>query len=395
MSTEVPVTNNPLTEKKPNLWQRFQARRNSLNENTVARAQEPKIEPRAEEAKAEQARLATTANAVANKTSFAQAANNTNENLEETQKVLGQDPHAEVSKVEEAIKEQKELNKTEPQPQPTSQLEQVGISQEQIPELKAQVEEMGVDENTDPEQAKDKLANTLIENGLIKLREDGSYEAVPYDSKWSSILRGIGTALSIVLGIASGGALPPINFYNIRSDNDKEKKEAHEKLLTNAVDTLNGIITTEAEGNYYNAGGQENAEAQGKYSVATTGGERQFEQQKEIININFDNAKEMADFQNELTKNLVKYNAEVDAGRLVREIKSLKESGMKPDEIAKWVQREHGQTAANAAADTIGKYTNMAAQAVGTAVGAATGLGSDKRFKDFKRTGYKKHERIK
>lgn len=393
-ATEIPNTNNPLTtEEKPSLWSRFKARRDSLNANTIARQSQPKEEPRAEEAKAEAQRLATTSNAISNKTSFSQAANNTGEDLATTQKVLEKDPHAETAKVEKAISEQSQLNNPQPEQPKGSQLENIGITPKQIPELKSQVEEMGVNESTDPETAKDRLANSLLESGLIRLGRDGRYEAVPYDSKFSSIMRGIGTALSIVLGIASGGVLPPINFYNIRSDNDLEMKAAHDKMLSNAVDTLNGLVKTEAEGSYYENGGKEKAEAAGKYDVATRGGERTFEQQKEIININFENAKEMAQFQNDLTKALADYSADINASMLTREIKSLKDSGYSKQEIAEWVQRKHGQTAANAVADTLGKYVGIGIDVAG-AVGKAVGE-SDKRFKDFKRGGYKKHERVK
>lgn len=204
----------PILEKTPE-------ERDELNKN-LTEAQTGRL--------AENERLQTTAKAVKDKISPAQAAIETGENLEETQKKIT-GPKDFTEKADKAIIEYKEFNEKQ-----KSEVERdiLQTSDGKVPKT--------------PEEAKKTLLDYAVEKKLVTIDEDGNIDFARLKMTPKSVLSRIGSVLSALLTVASGGAIPPINFYELT--NSKQEDEARVKLYTDLMDNIakeKGQISADTE----------------------------------------------------------------------------------------------------------------------------------------------------
>lgn len=209
---------------------------------------------KADFANAEKKRLATTSKAVEEKTTPAQAAKETNENLEETQEKLATTNDV-TDKSEKAIQEQKNITTDDEK----DFEEEVGKDEEVTKAL----------ETKDPNSAKEATLNYLMKKGLVKINDDGSIDFGRLKQTPSSIFSRIGTVISALLAVMTGGAIPPVNFYKLSGmeDEDKKRQELYQNLMDNLAETAGQVGSIKEKA----AQSPETAEKAGAYDYKASG----------------------------------------------------------------------------------------------------------------------------
>ena len=218
---------------KPIMEAKSEEEKADLNKN-LTKAQESRA--------AETKRLDTTQTAVKEKIAPEEAAKKTGENMKETQAKITA-PNDVTNKADAAIKSFDDNEKAE------IENEIASVSGEAAPET--------------PEQAKKTLLEYATSQGLVTIGEDGKIDFAKLKMTPKSVISKIGSVLSALLTMASGGAIPPINFYKLSNaeQEDQARVKLYEDLMNNIAaekgaveaDTVRaGQDVTEAEAAGYN-----------------------------------------------------------------------------------------------------------------------------------------------
>ena len=98
-------------------------------------------------------------------------------------------------------------------------------------------------ESKDPVEAKEALINYLTKKGLVKISDNGTIDFGRLKQTKGSIFSRIGTVASMLLAVATGGAIPPINFYKLSGmeDEDKKRQELYQNLMDNLAETAGQV----------------------------------------------------------------------------------------------------------------------------------------------------------
>lgn len=175
---------------------------------------------------------------------------------------------------------------------------------EQAQALKA-AEEAGVTVSDNPEDAKvqvQDIIKQLQDSGLMTIK-DGKVSFAKLQPSMKGTLSKLLTGLSIAATIATGGALPPLNFMKITgADKDEELQMAqYQKFMDNITSKYGELI---AKGSQAGLGTDTNKQL-GKSEVDVSG-------QSELNKQNVAAQKDVSQFANELEKDRAAYQSQLD-----------------------------------------------------------------------------------
>lgn len=262
---------------------------------------------------AETQRLATTQTAVKEGIAPEEAAKKTGENLAETQaKITG--PNDVTDKAETAIEAFDDNEKEDIENEITS------TTGGTTPET--------------PEDAEETLLNYATKNGLVTINEDGTIDFAKLKTTPKSVISRIGSVLSALLTMASGGAIPPVNFY--RLSNAEQEDQARLKLYD---DLMNNIAKEQgAVGADKVRAGQskEDAEEAGYRRFMASGEGARAQKELEAL------GKKMA-MSTEGQKELADYMAKISANQVPNMYRAMKDAGMTEKDIRDTVRAFSGQ----------------------------------------------------
>lgn len=212
---------------------------------------------RAKAAEAEKKRLDTVSKATSEGIGIKEAADKTGENLSETQKALASKNDV-TDKVDEAAAAQ-EQEATPTDDDEADFEEEVGNDEGVSTAL----------ETKDPNDAKEATLNYLTKKGLVKINADGSIDFGRLKQTPSSIFSRVGTVLSALLSVMTGGAIPPVNFYKLSGmeGEDEERKKLYQNLMSKLAETSGQIASTKEKATQ----SPEEAEKAGEYDYKASG----------------------------------------------------------------------------------------------------------------------------
>ena len=161
-------------------------------------------------------------------------------------------------------------------------------------------------ETKDPNAAKEAMLNYLSKNNLVKINENGTIDFGRLKQTPGSIFSRIGTVLSALLAVATGGAIPPVNFYRLSGmeAEDTERQKLFGNLMNELAKTSGEIGATKEKATQ----SIEEAERAGEYEFAK-GAKAQMMQQ-------MTNELQMMKAQNVNSKDLAKYMANLQADQI-------------------------------------------------------------------------------
>lgn len=261
---------------------------------------------------AETQRLATTQTAVKEGIAPEEAAKKTGENLAETQgKITG--PNDVTDKADAAIKAFDDNEKDEIEGEITS------TTGGTTPET--------------PKDAKETLLNYATKNGLVTINEDGTLDFAKLKTTPKSVISRIGSVLSALLTMASGGAIPPVNFYKL--SNAEQEDQARLKLYD---DLMNNIAKEQGavESDKVRAGQSKEEAEEAGYNRFMASGEGA-RMQKEL-----DATLEKMAASTEGQKDLAEFMAKVSANQVPYMYRAMRDSGMTEKQIRDTVRAFSG-----------------------------------------------------
>lgn len=261
---------------------------------------------------AETQRLATTQTAVKEGIAPEEAAKETGENLAETQeKITG--PNDVTDKVDTAIEAFDDNEKADIEDEITS------TTGGTTPET--------------PTDAKKTLLEYATKNGLVTINEDGTIDFAKLKTTPKSVISRIGSVLSALLTMASGGAIPPVNFYKL--SNAEQEDQARIKLYD---DLMNNIAKEQGavESDKVRAGqSKEEAEEAGYNRFMASGeGAR--------MKADLDAALARMAVSTEGQKDLADFMAKVSANQVPYMYRAMRDSGMTEKQIRDTVRAFSG-----------------------------------------------------
>lgn len=186
-------------------------------------------------------------------------------------------------------------------------------------------------ETKDPKDAKEALVEYAISKGIASVDKNGN---IKYKTTAKSVGSQIGNVLSALLTIATGGAIPPVNFYKMTGaeGEDKARQEAFAKMMNNIADyTGRAVGAGEFDKNLSN----ETARSVGEKEVAVSGGER--EKDLEIRNT----IKAMMQ-SNANAKDYGKFMSDLSVSEVPRMVKAMDESGIPLKHIIESINATRG-----------------------------------------------------
>jgi len=288
---------------KPIMEAKSEEEKADLNKN-LTKAQEGRA--------AETQRLATTQTAVKEKIAPEEAAKKTGENMKETQEKITA-PNDVTEKADAAIKAFDDNEKTE------IENEIASVSGEAAPET--------------PEQAKETLLDYAKKQGLVTIDENGKIDFAKLKMTPKSVISKIGSVLSALLTMASGGAIPPINFYKL--SNAEQEDQARIKLYD---DLMNNIAAEKG------AVESDKVRAEQDKKTAEAAGENRFAADKEKARMQqaLDNEMQRLAYSTNQQKDLANFMAKVDAKKVPYMYEAMRESGMTEKQIRDTVRAYAG-----------------------------------------------------
>ena len=273
-------------------------------------------------------------------------------------------------------------------------------------------EDVGVNPNSTPQDAQvqvQDIIKQLQESGLMTIK-DGKVSFAKLQPTTKGTIAKLLTGLSIAATIATGGALPPLNFMKITgADKDEElQMQQYQKFMDNITSKYGDLI---AKGSQASLGSDTNS-AMGKSEYQTSGQEAavkgQTEASKELAKSENEFAKDFAayksqldddsyalqrqiDLENELKtmiqahanqKDLARYLADIDIMKEPQklaymyrdpQIRQVLQDGKFRDELARMTKAQGGTTRADDVWNKIDKTANVAGNVVDTVMNVATG----------------------
>lgn len=260
---------------------------------------------------AETKRLATTQTAVKDKVAPEVAAKKTGENMVETQAKITA-PSDVTDKANAAIKAFDDTEKADIENEITN------IS--------------GTTPET-PEQAKETLLDYAKKQGLVTIDENGKIDFAKLKMTPKSVISKIGSVLSALLTMASGGAIPPINFYKL--SNAEQEDQARMKLyddLMNNIAKEKGAIESDT------------VRAEQDKKTAEAAGENRFAADKEKARMKqaLDNEMQRLAYSTNQQKDLADFMAKVEAKKVPYMYEAMRDSGMTEKQIRDTVRAYAG-----------------------------------------------------
>lgn len=287
----------PIMEAKP------EEEKTELNKD-LTKAQEGRA--------AETQRLATTQTAVKEKVAPEEAAKKTGENLVETQeKITG--PNDVTDKAEDVI------NAFDGNEKEEIENEIASASGGVVPET--------------PEQARETLFEYAKSQGLVTIGEDGKIDFAKLKMTPKSIISKIGSVLSALLTMASGGAIPPINFYKLSNaeQEDQARLKLYDDLMNNIAKEQGAVESDKVRADQ---SGEETEAAGYNRFMATGEGARM---QKEL-----DNTLAKMATSNEQQKDLADFMAKVSAKQIPYMYQAMRDAGLTEKQIRDTVRAFSG-----------------------------------------------------
>lgn len=225
--------------------------------------------------------------------------------------------------------------------------------------------EIGVDENTSPEEAKQRLLDKLLSEGFVQTNPDGSISVSPYKQSTKSKLATLGTALSIVASVASGGVIPAVDVSKLTgvAEDEKSARQVYDNFMKQVTDTYGDIFRTETTADE----DAELATKAGEYGYRSSG---QFARDQQQLVNTLRTMKE----SNATAKDYAEFMANLSSKQLVLAINAARDAGISLDDIARYQKANGGITGFDNALNKANQIVNMGASAVGTVVKASTGL---------------------
>lgn len=169
----------------------------------------------------------------------------------------------------------------------------------------------------------------------------------------------IATVASIFAAIATGGNIPPINFYKLTGseENVKARRENLKKLQNDLNDIYTNITGVKAQKDL----SKDEAKYAGDIKNLATGEIQKMEKELDIY---------LSKAANDLEKqkNLVDFMAKVEAKKIPYAVEAMKKAGLSEDDIREFVRANQGQLS-SAWQKALG-ITEMGATAVGAAAKA-------------------------
>lgn len=261
---------------------------------------------------AETQRLATTQTAVKEGIAPEEAAKETGENLAETQeKITG--PNDVTEKADTAIEAFDDNEKADIEDEITT------TTGGTTPET--------------PTDAKRTLLDYATKNGLVTINEDGTIDFAKLKTTPKSVISRIGSVLSALLTMASGGAIPPVNFYKL--SNAEQEDQARLKLYD---DLMNNIAKEQGavESDKVRAGQSKEEAEEAGYNRFMASGEGA-RMQKEL-----DATLEKMAVSTEGQKDLANFMAKVSANQVPYMYRAMRDSGMTEKQIRDTVRAFSG-----------------------------------------------------
>lgn len=166
-------------------------------------------------------------------------------------------------------------------------------------------EDVGVNPNSTPQDAQvqvQDIIKQLQESGLMTIK-DGKVSFAKLQPTTKGTIAKLLTGLSIAATIATGGALPPLNFMKITgADKDEElQMQQYQKFMDNITSKYGDLIAKGSQASL----GSDTASAMGKSEYQTSGQEAAVKGQTEA-------SKELAKSENEFAKDFASYKSQLD-----------------------------------------------------------------------------------
>lgn len=284
-----------------------------------------------------------------------------------------------------------------------------GESQEEALQAAAGV---GVNPNATPQDAKvqvQDIIKQLQESGLMTIK-DGKVSFAKLQPTTKGTIAKLLTGLSIAATIATGGALPPLNFMKITgADKDEElQMQQYQKFMNNITSKYGDLIAKGSQASLPGGTNSKLGEAEYQTSGQEAATKGQTEASKELAQAENEFAKDFAayksqldddsyalqrqiDLENELKtmiqahanqKDLARYLADIDIMKEPQklaymyrdpEIRQVLQDGKFRDELARMTKAQGGTTRADDVWNKVDKTVGIIRNAADTLTNVATG----------------------
>lgn len=207
------------------------------------------------------------------------------------------------------------------------------------PEVKEEVgKEFGLNDNDTEADALKKFEQEMISKGYFTYDKSGKLvpSKMPPQMGWEKFATA-GSILLTIIGGAFGIPIPPINFSKLTGADKREEGQqaAWNDMQTKMLEQYNKLQNIQSNATV----AEDTARQAGKTEFLSQGGQAQsdsaLDSAMKLAAVNFQNNKDFAAWQNDLTKSLARETAGLNA----------KQQAMVYDAVADWIQNNPGKAA--------------------------------------------------